>query len=144
MDALKKKRNGIMILVVISSIIFAFAAKNYHDQYKKEELNVIRKNAEMKLIFDLEVDENDNWIKGRNTDIIIEEFNKKGCKITFQEIQSAKVFYSDIKGNNKALESRKKIFEAIKKYKEVEQLGDIGIGALHTYIAKELDNWIPE
>ena len=144
MDALKKKRNGIMILVVISSIIFAFAAKNYHDQYKKEELNVIRKNAEMKLIFDLEVDENDNWSKGRNTDIVIEEFNKKGCKITFQEIQSAKVFYSDIKGNNKALESRKKIFEAIKKYKEVEQLGDIGIGALHTYIAKELDNWIPE
>ena len=144
MDALKKKRNGIMVLVVISSIIFAFAAKNYHDQYKKEELNVIRKNAEMKLVFDLEVDENDNWSKGRNTDIVIEEFNKKGCKITFQEIQSAKVFYSDIKGNNKALESRKKIFEAIKKYKEVEQLGDIGIGALHTYIAKELDNWIPE
>ena len=144
MDALKKKRNGIMVLVVISSIIFAFAAKNYHDQYKKEELNVIRKNAEMKLVFDLEVDENDNWSKGRNTDVVIEEFNKKGCKITFQEIQSAKVFYSDIKGNNKALESRKKIFEAIKKYKEVEQLGDIGIGALHTYIAKELDNWIPE
>lgn len=144
MDALKKKRNGIMVLVVISSIIFAFAAKNYHDQYKKEELNVIRKNAEMKLVFDLEVDENENWSKGRNTDIVIEEFNKKGCKITFQEIQSAKVFYSDIKGNNKALESRKKIFEAIKKYKEVEQLGDIGIGALHTYIAKELDNWIPE
>ena len=144
MDALKKKRNGIIVLVVISSIIFVFAAKNYHDQYKKEELNVIRKNAEMKLVFDLEVDENDNWSKGRNTDIVIEEFNKKGCKITFQEIQSAKVFYSDIKGNNKALESRKKIFEAIKKYKEVEQLGDIGIGALHTYIAKELDNWIPE
>ena len=109
MDALKKKRNYIIVLVVISSIIFAFAAKNYHDQYKKEELNVIRKNAEMKLVFDLEVDENDNWSKGRNTDIVIEEFNKKGCIITFQEIQSAKVFYSDIKGNNKALESRKKI-----------------------------------
>ena len=111
MDALKKKRNGIIVLVVISSIIFAFAAKNYHDQYKKEELNVIRKNAEMKLVFDLEVDENDNWSKGRNTDIVIEEFNKKGCKITFQEIQSAKVFYSDIKGNNKALESRKKFLK---------------------------------
>ena len=139
MDALKKKRNGIMILVVISSIIFAFAAKNYHDQYKKEELNVIRKNVEMKLVFDLEVDENDNWSKGRNTDIVIEEFNKKGCKITFQEIQSAKVFYSDIKGNNKALESRKKIFEAIKKYKEVEQLGDIGNGALQDYLVSKLD-----
>lgn len=139
MDALKKKRNGIMILVVISSIIFAFAAKNYHDQYKKEELNVIRKNVEMKLVFDLEVDENDNWSKGRNTDIVIEEFNKKGCKITFQEIQSAKVFYSDIKGNNKALESRKKIFEAIKKYKEVESLGDIGNGALQDYLVSKLD-----
>lgn len=139
MDALKKKRNGIMILVVISSIIFVFAAKNYHDQYKKEELNVIRKNAEMKLVFDLEVDENDNWSKGRNTDIVIEEFNKKGCKITFQEIQSAKVFYSDIKGNNKALESRKKIFEAIKKYKEVESLGDIGNGALQDYLVSKLD-----
>ena len=139
MDALKKKRNGIMVLVVISSIIFAFAAKNYHDQYKKEELNVIRKNAEMKLVFDLEVDENDNWSKGRNTDIVIEEFNKKGCKITFQEIQSAKVFYSDIKGNNKALESRKKIFEAIKKYKEVESLGDIGNGALQDYLVSQLD-----
>ena len=139
MDALKKKRNGIMILVVISSIIFAFAAKNYHDQYKKEELNVIRKNVEMKLVFDLEVDENDNWSKGRNTDIVIEEFNKKGCKITFQEIQSAKVFYSDIKGNNKALESRKKIFEAIKKYKEVESLGDIGNGALQDYLVSQLD-----
>ncbi|MBF1184216.1 MAG: hypothetical protein HXL95_08325 [[Eubacterium] sulci] len=139
MDALKKKRNGIMVLVVISSIIFAFAAKNYHDQYKKEELNVIRKNAEMKLVFDLEVDENDNWSKGRNTDIVIEEFNKKGCKITFQEIQSAKVFYSDIKGNNKALESRKKIFEAIKKYKEVESLGDIGNGALQDYLVSKLD-----
>jgi len=122
MDALKKKRNGIMILVVISSIIFAFAAKNYHDQYKKEELNVIRKNVEMKLVFDLEVDENDNWSKG-----------------TFQEIQSAKVFYSDIKGNNKALESRKKIFEAIKKYKEVESLGDIGNGALQDYLVSKLD-----
>lgn len=139
MDALKKKRNGIMVLVVISSIIFVFAAKNYHDQYKKEELNVIRKNAEMKLVFDLEVDENDNWSKGRNTDIVIEEFNKKGCKITFQEIQSAKVFYSDIKGNNKALESRKKIFEAIKKYKEVESLGDIGNGALQDYFVSQLD-----
>ena len=139
MDALKKKRNGIMVLVVISSIIFAFAAKNYHDQYKKEELNVIRKNAEMKLVFDLEVDENDNWSKGRNTDIVIEEFNKKGCKITFQEIQSAKVFYNDIKGNNKALESRKKIFEAIKKYKEVESLGDIGNGALQDYLVSQLD-----
>ena len=139
MDALKKKRNGIMILVVISSIIFAFAVKNYHDQYKKEELNVIRKNVEMKLVFDLEVDENDNWSKGRNTDIVIEEFNKKGCKITFQEIQSAKVFYSDIKGNNKALESRKKIFEAIKKYKEVESLGDIGNGALQDYLVSKLD-----
>lgn len=139
MDALKKKRNGIMVLVVISSIIFAFAAKNYHDQYKKEELNVIRKNVEMKLVFDLEVDENDNWSKGRNTDIVIEEFNKKGCKITFQEIQSAKVFYSDIKGNNKALESRKKIFEAIKKYKEVESLGDIGNGALQDYLVSKLD-----
>lgn len=139
MDALKKKRNGIMVLVVISLIIFAFAAKNYHDQYKKEELNVIRKNAEMKLVFDLEVDENDNWSKGRNTDIVIEEFNKKGCKITFQEIQSAKVFYSDIKGNNKALESRKKIFEAIKKYKEVESLGDIGNGALQDYLVSKLD-----
>ena len=139
MDALKKKRNGIMVLVVISSIIFVFAAKNYHDQYKKEELNVIRKNAEMKLVFDLEVDENDNWSKGRNTDIVIEEFNKKGCKITFQEIQSAKVFYSDIKGNNKALESRKKIFEAIKKYKEVESLGDIGNGALQDYLVSQLD-----
>ena len=139
MDALKKKRNGIMILVVISSIIFVFAAKNYHDQYKKEELNVIRKNAEMKLVFDLEVDENDNWSKGRNTDTVIEEFNKKGCKITFQEIQSAKVFYSDIKGNNKALESRKKIFEAIKKYKEVESLGDIGNGALQDYLVSQLD-----
>ncbi len=139
MDALKKKRNGIMVLVVISSIIFAFAAKTYHDQYKKEELNVIRKNAEMKLVFDLEVDENDNWSKGRNTDIVIEEFNKKGCKITFQEIQSAKVFYSDIKGNNKALESRKKIFEAIKKYKEVESLGDIGNGALQDYLVSQLD-----
>lgn len=139
MDALKKKRNGIMVLVVISSIIFAFAAKNYHDQYKKEELNVIRKNAEMKLVFDLEVDENGNWSKGRNTDIVIEEFNKKGCKITFQEIQSAKVFYSDIKGNNKALESRKKIFEAIKKYKEVESLGDIGNGALQDYLVSKLD-----
>ena len=139
MDALKKKRNGIMVLVVISSIIFAFAAKNYHDQYKKEELNVIRKNAEMKLVFDLEVDENDNWSKGRNTDTVIEEFNKKGCKITFQEIQSAKVFYSDIKGNNKALESRKKIFEAIKKYKEVESLGDIGNGALQDYLVSQLD-----
>mgnify|MGYP000934893783 FL=1 len=139
MDALKKKRNGIMVLVVISSIIFAFAAKNYHDQYKKGELNVIRKNAEMKLVFDLEVDENDNWSKGRNTDIVIEEFNKKGCKITFQEIQSAKVFYSDIKGNNKALESRKKIFEAIKKYKEVESLGDIGNGALQDYFVSQLD-----
>ena len=128
-----------MVLVVISSIIFAFAAKNYHDQYKKEELNVIRKNAEMKLVFDLEVDENDNWSKGRNTDIVIEEFNKKGCKITFQEIQSAKVFYSDIKGNNKALESRKKIFEAIKKYKEVESLGDIGNGALQDYLVSKLD-----
>lgn len=139
MDALKKKRNGIMVLVVISSIIFAFAAKNYHDQYKKEELNVIRKNAEMKLVFDLEVDENENWSKGRNTDIVIEEFNKKGCKITFQEIQSAKVFYNDIKGNNKALESRKKIFEAIKKYKEVESLGDIGNGALQDYLVSQLD-----
>ena len=139
MDALKKKRNGIMVLVVISSIIFAFAAKNYHDQYKKEELNVIRKNVEMKLVFDLEVDENDNWSKGRNTDIVIEEFNKKGCKITFQEIQSAKVFYSDIKGNNKALERRKKIFEAIKKYKEVESLGDIGNGALQDYLVSKLD-----
>lgn len=139
MDALKKKRNYIIVLVVISSIIFAFAAKNYHDQYKKEELNVIRKNAEMKLVFDLEVDENDNWSKGRNTDIVIEEFNKKGCKITFQEIQSAKVFYNDIKGNNKALESRKKIFEAIKKYKEVESLGDIGNGALQDYLVSQLD-----
>lgn len=139
MDALKKKRNGIMVLVVISSIIFAFAAKNYHDQYKKEELNVIRKNAEMKIVFDLEVDENDNWSKGRNTDTVIEEFNKKGCIITFQEIQSAKVFYSDIKGNNKALESRKKIFEAIKKYKEVESLGDIGNGALQDYLVSKLD-----
>ena len=139
MDALKKKRNGIMVLVVISSIIFAFAAKNYHDQYKKEELNVIRKNAEMKLIFDLEVDENDNWIKGRNTDIIIEEFNKKGCKITFQEIQSAKVLYNDIKGNNNALKSRKKIFDAIKKYKEVERLGNIGNGALQDYLVSQLD-----
>ena len=139
MDALKKKRNGIIVLVVISSIIFVFAAKNYHDQYKKEELNVIRKNAEMKLVFDLEVDENDNWSKGRNTDIVIEEFNKKGCKITFQEIQSAKVFYSDIKGNKKALESRKKIFKAIKKYKEVERLGDIGNGALQDYLVSQLD-----
>lgn len=139
MDALKKKRNGIIVLVVISSIIFVFAAKNYHDQYKKEELDVIRKNAEMELVFDLEVDENDNWSKGRNTDIVIEEFNKKGCKITFQEIQSAKVFYSDIKGNNKALESRKKIFEAIKKYKEVESLGDIGNGALQDYLVSQLD-----
>ena len=139
MGALKKKRNYIIVLVVISSIIFAFAAKNYHDQYKKEELNVIRKNAEMKLVFDLEVDENDNWSKGRNTDIVIEEFNKKGCKITFQEIQSAKVFYNDIKGNNKALESRKKIFEAIKKYKEVESLGDIGNGALQDYLVSQLD-----
>ena len=137
MDVLKK--NNIIVLVAISSIIFAFAAKNYHDQYKKEELNVIRKNVEMKLVFDLEVDENDNWSKGRNTDIVIEEFNKKGCKITFQEIQSAKVFYSDIKGNNKALESRKKIFEAIKKYKEVEQLGDIGNGALQDYLVSKLD-----
>ena len=139
MDALKKKRNYIIVLVVISSIIFAFAAKNYHDQYKKEELNVIRKNAEMKLIFDLEVDENDNWIKGRNTDIIIEEFNKKGCKITFQEIQSAKVLYNDIKGNNNALKSRKKIFDAIKKYKEVERLGNIGNGALQDYLVSQLD-----
>lgn len=139
MDALKKKKNSIIVLVVISSIFFIFAAKNYHDQYKKEELNVIRKNAEMKLVFDLEVDENDNWSKGRNTDIVIEEFNKKGCKITFQEIQSAKVFYSDIKGNNKALESRKKIFEDIKKYKEVESLGDIGNGALQDYLVSQLD-----
>ncbi|WP_455047378.1 hypothetical protein [Mogibacterium diversum] len=139
MDALKKKKNNIIVLVVISSIFFIFAAKHYHDQYKKEELNVIRKNAEMKLVFDLEVDENDNWSKGRNTDTVIEEFNKKGCKITFQEIQSAKVFYSDIKGNNKALESRKKIFEAIKKYKEVESLGDIGNGALQDYLVSQLD-----
>ena len=139
MDALKKKKNNIIVLVVISSIFFTFAAKNYHDQYKKEELNVIRKNAEMKLVFDLEVDENDNWSKGRNTDTVIEEFNKKGCKITFQEIQSAKVFYRDIKGNNKALESRKKIFEAIKKYKEVESLGDIGNGALQDYLVSQLD-----
>lgn len=137
MDVLKK--NNIIVLVAISSIIFAFAAKNYHDQYKKEELNVIRKNAEMKLIFDLEVDENDNWIKGRNTDIIIEEFNKKGCKITFQEIQSAKVLYNDIKGNNNALKSRKKIFDAIKKYKEVERLGNIGNGALQDYLVSQLD-----
>ena len=93
----------------------------------------------MKLVFDLEVDENDNWSKGRNTDTVIEEFNKKGCIITFQEIQSAKVFYSDIKGNNKALESRKKIFEAIKKYKEVESLGDIGNGALQDYLVSQLD-----
>lgn len=139
MDALKKKKNNIIVLVVISSIFFTFAAKHYHDQYKKEELKVIRKNAEMKLVFDLEVDENDNWSKGRNTDTVIEEFNKKGCKITFQEIQSAKVFYSDIKGNNKALESRKKIFEAIKKYKEVESLGDIGNGALQDYLVSQLD-----
>jgi len=139
MDALKKKKNNIIVLVVISSIFFTFAAKHYHDRYKKEELNVIRKNAEMKLVFDLEVDENDNWSKGRNTDTVIEEFNKKGCKITFQEIQSAKVFYSDIKGNNKALESRKKIFEAIKKYKEVESLGDIGNGALQDYLVSQLD-----
>ena len=143
MDAIRKKYTIISILIIISISIFTIIIKTHYDQYKKEESKVVSDNMKIAFLFELNPN-NGKWLKGRNTDIIIEEFNKKDCKITFQEIQSAKVFYSDIKGNNKALESRKKIFEAIKKYKEVEQLGDIGIGALHTYIAKELDNWIPE
>lgn len=142
MDAIRKKYIIISILIISISIV-TIIIKTHYDQYKKEESKVVSDNMKIAFLFELNPN-NGKWLKGRNTDIIIEEFNKKGCKITFQEIQSAKVFYSDIKGNNKALESRKKIFEAIKKYKEVEQLGDIGIGALHTYIAKELDNWIPE
>ena len=143
MDAIRKKYTIISILIIISISIFTIIIKTHYDHYKKEESKVVSDNMKIAFLFELNPN-NGKWLKGRNTDIIIEEFNKKGCKITFRDIQNTKVYYSDVKGNHDALESRKKIFEAINKYKEVEKTGDIGIGALHTYIAKELDNWIPE
>jgi len=109
MDAIRKKYIIISILIISISIV-TIIIKTHYDQYKKEESKVVSDNMKIAFLFELNPN-NGKWLKGRNTDIIIEEFNKKGCKITFQEIQSAKVFYSDIKGNNKALESRKKFLK---------------------------------
>lgn len=140
---MKKIRIVLIVLIILVTGITSIILLNEYRASQEEYRQLIgEENKDISLIFDLELRKKNNsfvWVKGKNTDIIIEEFNKKGCSLTFRDIEKTKVFYKDVIGNDEAIESRKKLFKTIKKYKKVEKLDNRPDVVLHDFFVGYLD-----